>query len=147
MLYTGDGLEGPDDIRSRKVSGHILEALNGKLKNLIFTYGISIFTYIVSICLYFARIVAVSCLKETTKAATLWMGTSSARPATPPASECWPPRLALTSEVSGPSRWLVDGAEKNETHTQKKKKSNRKIEERQSSYGMISILHVVVALL
>ncbi|XP_032485796.1 lipoma-preferred partner isoform X4 [Phocoena sinus] len=36
----------------------------------------------------FHKIVVVSCLKEITKAATLWMDTSSARPATLPASGC-----------------------------------------------------------
>lgn len=35
-----------------------------------------------------SRIVVVSCRKEITKAATLWMDISSARPATRPASEC-----------------------------------------------------------
>ena len=62
------------------------EALNGKLRNLAFTYTVAIFTYILSI--YLSRIVVVSCLKEITKAATLWMDTSSARPATPPALGC-----------------------------------------------------------
>lgn len=49
---------------------------------------VSIFTDVLSIFLPSSRIVVVSCLKGTTKAATLWMDTSSARPATLPASGC-----------------------------------------------------------
>ena len=98
---------------------------------------VSIFTDILSICLPSSRIVVVSCLKEITKAATLWMDTSSARPATLPASGCWPPRLALTFKSSHLFSGLVGGSEKDETQ-EKYKKRNRKREERQSSYGMVS---------
>lgn len=94
-------------------------------------------------CLYFSRIVVVFCLRETIKAATPWMDTSSARPAIPPASGCWPPRQALTCRVGRPLSCRACGTEKNETQD-KDKRRNRKIEAKLSTPGMVSVLHLLL---
>ncbi|XP_038301775.1 lipoma-preferred partner isoform X1 [Canis aureus] len=92
------------------------------------------------------RIVAVSCPKEITKAATLWTDTSSARPATLPASGCSPPKPAPTFKYGRLLSWLVGGAEKKETQ-EKDKKRNGKIQERQSSRGIVSVLPLILTFL
>lgn len=53
MLFTGEGLEVAGGIWRELESGRITEALNGKLKNLIFTYVVYILIYIIFICLFF----------------------------------------------------------------------------------------------
>lgn len=94
-------------------------------------------------CLHFSRIVVVFCLKETTKAATLWMDTSSARPATLPVSGCWPPRQALTCRMGRPLRCQARGTEKKEAQD-KDKRRNRKIEAKLSTLGVVSVLHLLL---
>ncbi|VCW76783.1 unnamed protein product [Gulo gulo] len=81
---------------------------------------IAISTFIATV----VRTVVVSCPKETTKAATLWMDTSSVRPATLPASGCSPPRPAPTSKYSRLLSCLVGGAEKKEAQDKDKKWEN-----------------------
>lgn len=53
------------------------------------------------ITIILCRTVEAACPKEITRAATLWMGTSFARPATRPGFKLSRPRLAPTSECSG----------------------------------------------
>lgn len=131
-------------VRERRISGHAVEASNGKRRSAVLTHVVSSCTHIPCICL--SRIVAVSCPKEITKAATLWTDTSSARPATLPASGCSPPKPAPTFKYGRLLSWLVGGAEKKETQ-EKDKKRNGKIQERQSSRGIVSVLPLILTFL
>lgn len=145
VLYPGEELEGGGGTGRRKVvSGHGMEAPRRKLRNAVLMSVVSSFTHMPAVC--FSRIVVVSCPKEITKAATPWTDTSSARAATPPASGCSPPRPAPTCKFSRLLRWLVGDAEKKETQEEDKKR-NGKIQERQSSRGMVSVLHLILTFL